>query len=144
VIPLAEPTTASGDTPNPPASGSDGLQRPAIDGAKGVGSRCGCKQGGIQVGDEGARRAQGWVGARIGSRPAALARSSLKADAVEKQRMSLEAREEQKAIELVAAQLRRDAEAAHRASQAAQAPVHTFDTDRSDCFKRGRFEFESW
>ena len=84
------------------------------------------------------------MGARIASRPAALARSSLKADAVEKQRMSLEAREEQKAIELVAAQLRRDAEAAHRASQAAQAPVHTFDTDRSDCFKRGRFEFESW
>ncbi len=36
----------------------------------------------------------------------------LKTDAVKKQRMSLEAREEQKAIELFAAQLRRDAEAA--------------------------------
>ena len=62
--------------------------------------------------------------------------------------MSLEAREEQKAIELVAAQLRRDAEAAeeaaHRASQTAQASDHTFDTDRSDRYGGDRFEYEIW
>ena len=55
--------------------------------------------------------------------------------------MSLEEREEQKAIKIVAAQLRREEEATRRASQSAQAPVGTFDGDRPDRFKRSGIEF---
>ena len=132
-------TTASGDTPFRSASGNDGLLRPAI-GPRNAGKE-------TSTGDERTGTGSGHKRAkkRTGNSDRRQDQTNvLQTDAAKKPRLSLEEREEQKAIELVAAQLRRDEEAAHRASQTAQSSVHTFDSDRSDRFKRDRFEYESW
>ncbi len=65
--------------------------------------------------------------------------------AAKKPRLSLDERDEQKAIALVAAaEAEAGKEAARRASQTVQASDHRFETDRSDLAKHPRFEYDSW
>ena len=152
-------TTASGDVPFRSASGSGGLLRPAI------GPRDARKE--TSIGDERTGTGAGHKPARTGTgnsdrRPDHT--NVLRKDAAKKPRLSLDDREQIQAIELVAAAMRRDEEAArhrdaeaarrrdaeaaeeaaHRASQTAQASDHTFDTDRSDRTGGDRFEYEIW
>lgn len=65
--------------------------------------------------------------------------------AAKKPRLSLDERDEQKAIALVAAaEAEAGKEAARRASQTVQASDHRFETVRSDLAKHPRFEYDSW
>ena len=152
-------TTASGDTPFRSASGNDGLLRPAI------GPRDAGKE--TSIGDERTGTGAGHKPARTGTgnsdrRPDHT--NVLQKHTAKKPRLSRDDRELIQAIELVAADKRRDEEAArrrdaqaarrrdaeaaeeaaHRASQTAQASDHTFDTDRSDRYGGDRFEYEIW